>query len=44
MLIDGEEHTQNWSGYDEQTAIAQAFTHHAQHGARSLSVVEITQK
>jgi hypothetical protein len=35
------QNTSNWSGYNEQTAIAQAFLYHAQNGARELKVIEI---
>lgn len=42
LLVDNEERTENWSGYTEQVAIAQAFLSHAQNGARKLEVLEIT--
>ena len=41
MMIGTEEVTQTWSGWDEQTAIAQAFLSHAQRGARSIEVLSI---
>lgn len=39
--VDGEELTQNWSGYDEQVAIAQMMLYEAQQGARSIAVIEV---
>ena len=44
LLVDGEQTTANWSGYDEQVAIAQCFLYHAQNGARKLEVLNITLK
>lgn len=43
MAVDGEEQTSNWSGYGEQSAIAQAMLYYAQNGARNLKVIEIKQ-
>lgn len=37
----GGEVKENWSGYGEQGAIAQAFLYHTQNGARALKVKEI---
>lgn len=36
------EHTSNWHGYGEQSAIAQAMLYYAQNGSRSLKVVSIS--
>lgn len=33
--------TARWSGYGEQSAIAQAMLYYAQNGSRSLKVLEI---
>lgn len=38
---DGVEKQARWSGYGEQSAIAQCFLSEAQNGARSLKVLEI---
>lgn len=36
--------TQQWSGYTEQGAIAQAFLYQAQAGARAIEVLSINLK
>lgn len=44
LKVDGNEIDQNWSGYTEQQAIAQAFLYHGQAGARSVEVLSIELK
>jgi hypothetical protein len=43
LEVDGVETTQQWSGYTEQVAIAQAMLCNAQNGARSVIVKDITE-
>lgn len=46
ITLDGvpDTYTSQWSGWDERTAISQAFLHYAQMGARELKVLDITEK
>lgn len=44
LKVDNGETAQNWSGWDEKTAIAQAFLYCAKSGARSVEVLSIELK
>ena len=39
--VDRVEKKARWSGYNEQSAIAQCFLYEAHNGARSIKVLEI---
>ncbi len=41
MMVNGEEKIQRWSGYGEQSAIAQAMLSEAQQGAREIKIIDI---
>lgn len=41
MIVNGEEKVQRWSGYGEQSAIAQAMLSEAQQGARDIKIISI---
>ena len=42
MMVNGDEKTSRWSGYGEQSAIAQAMLYEAQNGAREIKILSIT--
>ena len=41
MTVNGEEKVSRWSGYGEQSAIAQAMLSEAQNGAREIKIITI---